>query len=225
MEKYSTFLKYVIDILSNQLKLQISSERLAAVRSHIRDNSMPEVRFYVMVLVSTLIASFGLVSDSTAVVIGAMLVAPLMTPIFGISMAMVRGESHLLKDALQAELLGVLMAIIMGILVGLLMNGLAPSYEATNEMLSRTCPNLFDLCVAVLAGFAGAYALLDEKISPALPGVAIATAIVPPLANCGLCVSYGAYNDALGSFLLFFANFLSILLICLAVVLSGRYGP
>ncbi len=213
MEKYSTFLGYVKNILSHQFELKVSAERMASVRKDIRDNSMPEVRFYVMVLVSTLIASFGLVSNSTAVVIGAMLVAPLMTPIFGISMALVRGESHLLKRALQAEFLGVVMAVTMGMAVGLLMTSIAPFYEATGEMLSRTRPNLFDLLVAVLAGFAGAYALIDEKISPALPGVAIATAIVPPLANCGLCLGYGAYYGAMGSFLLFFANFLSILLI------------
>lgn len=213
MEKNNSFLGYVNNILSHQFELNVSPERMAYVRQDIRDNSLPEVRFYVMVLVSTLIASFGLVSNSTAVVIGAMLVAPLMTPIFGISMALVRGDSDLLKRALQAELLGVLMAVAMGVLVGLLMLSLAPSYEATHEMISRTRPNLFDLVVAVLAGFAGTYALIDEKISPVLPGVAIATAIVPPLANCGLCLGYGAYQAALGSFLLFFANFLSILLV------------
>jgi uncharacterized membrane protein len=80
-------------------------------------------------------------------------------------------------------------------------------------MLSRINPNLFDLLVALLAGFAGVYAMLDEHISPALPGVAIATAIVPPLANTGLCISLGAYSGAMGSFLLFFANFLSILIV------------
>ncbi len=213
MIKNSSFFSYVVNILSHQFEIKASPERLTTVREDIRDNSMPEVRFYVMVLVSTLIASFGLVSDSTAVVIGAMLVAPLMTPIFGISMALVRGDSHLLKQALQAELLGILMAVAMGALVGVLIVQLTPHYQVTHEMLSRTHPNLFDLVVAVLAGFAGAYALIDEKISPALPGVAIATAIVPPLANCGLCLGYGAYHGALGSFLLFFANFLSILLV------------
>ncbi len=213
MLKDTSFFSYVANILSHQFQLKVSPERMAMVRKDIEDNSMPEVRFYVMVLVSTMIAGFGLVSDSTAVVIGAMLVAPLMTPIFGISLALVRGDSHLLKQALQAEFLGVLMAVAMGILVGVVMATLAPHYQATHEMLSRTQPNLFDLVVAVLAGFAGAYALIDEKISPALPGVAIATAIVPPLANCGLCIGYGAYHGALGSFLLFFANFLSILLV------------
>jgi len=80
-------------------------------------------------------------------------------------------------------------------------------------MLVRTNPQLFDLRVAICSGFAGAYALVDEKISPALPGVAIATAIVPPLANTGLCFAVGAWSGGIGSFLLFFSNFLSILLI------------
>ena len=67
--------------------------------------------------------------------------------------------------------------------------------------------------LSVFSGFAGAYALVDEHISPALPGVAIATAIVPPLANCGICFSLKAYEGGIGSFLLFFANFLSILVV------------
>lgn len=105
----------------------------------------------------------------------------------------------------------------MGYILGSVSGG-----EPTSEMLSRTHPNLYDLFVAVAAGFAGAYAIVDEKISPALPGVAIATAIVPPLANTGLCLSLGEIDGAIGSFLLFFANFLSILLVdSLTFLLSG----
>jgi hypothetical protein len=78
-----------------------------------------------------------------------------------------------------------------------------------------------DLLVAVLAGFAGSYAMVDERLSPALPGVAIATAIVPPLANCGLCVAVGAYDGAFGSFLLFLANFFSILLVASATFIAA----
>jgi hypothetical protein len=95
-------------------------------------------------------------------------------------------------------------------------------------MLSRTRPTLFDLLVAVLAGLAGAYALVDEKISPALPGVAIATAIVPPLANTGLCLALGEMAAAIGSFLLFLANFLSILVVASIMFalcgMAGRFG-
>lgn len=202
----------------------VTRERFLIVHQDISDGSEPAFRFYIMVVVSTLIAAFGLVSDSTAVVIGAMLVAPLMTPIFGISLALVRGETKLLGHALRAEIMGVLAALSMSYFLGLMLG----NYEPTTEMLSRTHPNLFDLLVAVLAGFAGAYALIEEKISPALPGVAIATAIVPPLANSGLCLALGKVQGSLGSFLLFFANFLSILLVAAATfILSGmakRYG-
>jgi len=187
----------------------VSHERSRQVRQDIADGSEPGIRFYVMVVVSTMIASFGLITNSTAVIIGAMLVAPLMTPIFGISLALVRGDTRLFGHAVQAEVVGVVAAIGMGFLLGLVYPGLEP----TSEMIARTRPQLFDLLVAVFSGFAGAYALVDEKISPALPGVAIATAIVPPLANTGLCFSLGAYSGGIGSFLLFFSNFLSILLI------------
>jgi uncharacterized hydrophobic protein (TIGR00271 family) len=172
-----------------KIKIEISDARALTVRNDIAAGSIPEFRFYALVVVATTIAALGLIMNSTAVVIGAMLVAPLMTPIFGISLALVRGEPTLFGHAVKAEVIGVFTAILFSACVGFLMPGL----EATEKMLGRTKPNLLDLLVAVLAGFAGAYALVDEKISPALPGVAISTAIVPPLANCGLCLAMGAY--------------------------------
>jgi hypothetical protein len=96
---------------------------------------------------------------------------------------------------------------------------------ATPEMLARTQPQLLDLLVAVFAGFAGAYALVDERISPALPGVAIATAIVPPLATAGLCLSMGAYTGAIGAVLLFLANFVSILLVAMVTFSAAGLIP
>jgi len=111
--------------------------------------------------------------------------------------------------------------VILAVGVAALFGLLPMNVEPTPEMLARTQPNLLDLLVAVLAGFAGAYAMVDERISPALPGVAIATAIVPPLANTGLCLGIGAYAGAWGSFLLFFANFISILLVAAAVFLAA----
>ncbi len=202
--------------MPEKLRIQITRERFRIVNREITEGSEPRARFYIMVSVSTLIASFGLVANSTAVVIGAMLVAPLMTPIFGIALALVRGDAFLLGRAMRAEIAGVVLAVAMGFVLGIL----HPAMEATPEMLSRIHPNLFDLIVALLAGFAGVYAMVDEHISPALPGVAIATAIVPPLANTGLCISMGAYAGAMGSFLLFFANFLSILIVASATFVA-----
>lgn len=189
--------------------LRTSPERLEKVVEEINYGSEPKLSFYALLAASTLIAGFGLIANSIAVIIGAMLVSPLMTPIIGISLSLVLGDTQLLRRALQAEALGVLLAIALAGLLGLFPLAL----EATSEMLSRTQPNLMDLLVAVFAGFAGTYAMIDERLSPALPGVAIATAIVPPLANCGLCLATGAYLGAYGSFLLFFANFLAILVV------------
>jgi uncharacterized hydrophobic protein (TIGR00271 family) len=202
---------------------RITPERAQFVVQEISEASEPGLRFYILVIVSTMIAGFGLTMNSTAVIIGAMLVAPLMTPIFGMALALIRGDAHLLGKASQAEIAGVAAAVTMGFILGLVY----PSLEPTAEMISRTQPQLFDLMVAIFSGFAGAYALVDEKISPALPGVAIATAIVPPLANTGLCFAVGAYAGGVGSFLLFFSNFLSILLVASMVFwffgMTGQY--
>jgi len=197
--------------------LRLSSERKLEIVKEIKEGSQPSGSFYTLLLAASLIASFGLMANSTAVVIGAMLVSPLMTPILGMSLALVRGSGKLFWRATQAEIFGVMLAVGVAALFGLL----PMNIEATPEMLARTQPNLLDLLVAVLAGFAGAYAMVDERISPALPGVAIATAIVPPLANTGLCLGIGAYAGAWGSFLLFFANFISILLVAAAVFLAA----
>ncbi len=198
--------------------LQVTSERARIVIQEISEGSEPGIRFYIMVVLSTMIAGFGLTMNSSAVIIGAMLVAPLMTPIFGIALALIRSDTRLLGRAARAEIVGVVAAILIGFILG----KFYPALEPTPEMLARTQPQLFDLLVAVFSGVAGAYALVDEKISPALPGVAIATAIVPPLANTGLCFAVGAYAGGVGSFLLFFSNFLSILLV--ASVVFGFFG-
>jgi uncharacterized hydrophobic protein (TIGR00271 family) len=197
--------------------LRVSSERKLEIVREIKVGSQPSRSFYILLLAASLIASFGLMANSTAVVIGAMLVSPLMTPIIGMSLALVRGNGKFFWRATQAEIFGVMLAIGIAALFGLL----PVNPEPTSEMLARTQPNLLDLLVAVLAGFAGAYAMVDERISPALPGVAIATAIVPPLANAGLCLGIGAYAGAWGSFLLFFANFISILLVAAAVFFAA----
>ncbi len=197
--------------------LRVSPEHVNAVLQEIDYGSEPGWRFYALVATSTLIACLGLIANSTAVIIGAMVVAPLMTPIFGISLSLVRGEGRMLGRALRAEIIGVVLAVGLAALFG----SLPMALEVTPEMLARTAPNLLDLLVAVLAGFAGSYAMINERLSPALPGVAIATAIVPPLANAGLCLAVGAYQGAYGSFLLFLANFLAILVVSSLVFIGG----
>ena len=202
---------------------RVSPKRTQEIVREISVSSQPRGRFFVLLLTSSLIASFGLMANSAAVIIGAMLVSPLMTPIFGIALAMLRGNPRLLWRAFKTEILGAFLAILSGLLVGLPQVAFS---DATSEMLARTQPNILDLLVAVFAGYAGTYALLDERVSPALPGVAIATAIVPPLSTCGLCLALGAFSGAFGALLLFLANFVSILLVALVTfAIAGLSRP
>ena len=185
----------------------VSRERRATVLSDIQVGSRPTPAYYVLLGLSELIAGFALIIGSDATLIGANVVAPLMTPIFGISLGLMRGDLRLLRTAALAEFGGAAFGAALCFLLGLMPFMLDP----TPSLLAQTRPTLIDLFVAALAGFAGGLAMIDERISPALPGVAIATALNPPIAALGLCLAYGAYQGAWGAFLLFFANVLAIL--------------
>lgn len=185
---------------------RMSPAQKISARQRIIDPSRPSGSFYLLVCLSAIIATLGLLANSTAVVIGAMLVAPLMSPIFGIALALTSGDRKLLKTALLAEIAGIILAVALPALIGLI--PLRPDFGS--EILARTQPNIYDVLIALASGLAGAYALVNEKISPALPGVAIATALVPPLAACGLNVAAGNWPLAWGAFLLFLVNFIAI---------------
>ena len=215
-----------MDLISRIRNLQLSwisttPERRQLVIRDVTAGSEPGIRFYLLLSTSALIAAFGLIANSAAVIIGAMLVSPLMTPIIGAALGLVVGDAGLFGNALRSVVVGTVLAILFSAILGILPLAL----EATPEMLARTSPTLLDLCVAILAGFAGSYAMIDEKVSPALPGVAIAVAIVPPLSNTGICLSLGYYDGAFGSFMLFFANFLSILLVAAGTFIAAGLTP
>jgi uncharacterized hydrophobic protein (TIGR00271 family) len=152
------------------------------------------------------IASLGLMLDSAAVVIGAMVIAPLMTAILGVSLGIVQGDVRLLWQASGTVLRGAGLAAGIGLLVGLAI----PLYTPTAEILSRTQPTLVDLVIAILSGAAGAYAQCRRSVLGALAGVAVAVALVPPLAIIGIGVTLGSGAIAGGALLLFFTNFTAI---------------
>ena len=185
-------------------RLNVSERTAAYVR--IRRNARPDIDFYILITLSAIIAAFGLLLSSPAVVIGAMLVAPLMSPIVGVGMAIVLGDSRFLNKALQAVVRGVGLALAVGVLIGLLPYG----GELTPEIMARTQPTLLDLGVALFSGVAGAYALCKSEAAGALPGVAIAAALVPPLASSGIAFSGGYFAGAFGALLLFTTNFIAI---------------
>jgi len=199
--------------------LSVDACRKSEVCDDIGIGSTPKTTYYLLLSISVLIAGFGVLTNSPAVVIGAMLVSPLMTPIFGISLGLVRGDMILLRKAFIAEFGGVVIAVGVAAILGMF----PFAQEVTPEMLSRTSPTLLDLLVAALAGVAGCLAMIDARISPVLPGIAMATALVPPLAVSGLCVAFGAYEGAWGAFLLFFANFLAILAVSAALFIVAGF--
>jgi len=184
----------------------LSHEDRVIVRKNIDESGGGSIRFWVLLVLSTIIAAFGLVTNSAAVIIGAMIIAPLMGPIVASALAIDAGDMRLLSKALFAEIFGAAIAVFIGFLVGVLPFDLGVS----NEMLARTTPTLYDLFIAAACGLAGAYATVDQRVSSALAGVAVSVALVPPLATCGLFLSLGEFSQASGAFMLFLANFLAI---------------
>ena len=197
----------------------VSPERRATVLGDIQVGSRPTTSYYVLLGLSELIAGFALIVGSDATLIGANVVAPLMTPIFGISLGLMRGDLRLLRTAALAEFGGAAFGAALCFVLGLMPFMLDP----TPVLLAQTRPTLIDLFVAALAGFAGGLAMIDERISPALPGVAIATALNPPIAALGLCLAYGAYQGAWGAFLLFFANVLAVLAVAAVLFVAAGF--
>ena len=162
--------------------------------------------FVALTCLSTCIAALGLIRDSTAVVIGAMLVAPLMTPLVGCGLAIVQGNARLIRGAARAVSLGFLLALAIGLILG----WIVPDVVLTDQMVARGGPNGIDLAIAVASGLAAAYATARPGLSGAIPGVAIAAALVPPIATSGLAASLGDWTLCLGSFLLFLTNIVAI---------------
>jgi uncharacterized hydrophobic protein (TIGR00271 family) len=181
------------------------AERVEAYRA-VRRGARPGVDFFLMIGLSATIAALGLLLNSPAVIIGAMLVAPLMSAIVGLGLGVVQGDLRLLRLAAGASLRGMGLAIAIGALMGLVV----PGATSTPEILGRTHPSLLDLGVALASGAAGAYALCRKNVSASLPGVAIAAALVPPLSSAGIGLALGSGRIAGGALLLFFTNLIAI---------------
>lgn len=177
-----------------------------SIRQNIEENSLPTVSYMVMNVLATVVACYGLLADSTAVVIGAMIIATLLGPITGVSLGLVEGNNQLLRKALLTEIAGVLIVLTVAAIVG----KIHQDTPIGKEIFSRTAPNILDLVIALAGGAAGAYATVSPKLSVGLVGVAISTALVPPLAASSILLVRGGTKLAMGAFLLFFTNFVSI---------------
>jgi uncharacterized hydrophobic protein (TIGR00271 family) len=170
------------------------------------------IRFSTLIVLSSMIAALGLLGDSAAVVIGAMLVAPLMTPILATAAAMTMNESRRLVHSIAVLFYGTILAVVVGWAVSAVASsGFADADSLPSQVLARTSPNLLDLGIAVAAGAAGGYVLSQPKASSALPGVGIAVALIPPLATVGISYQLGATSEARGAVLLYLTNLAAII--------------
>ena len=184
-------------------------------------NRKSVVRFMLMLTLSVTIAVMGLAADSAAVVIGAMLIAPLMTPIMSFSAAVGLGLG---RRAIQAAFL-VVAGSAWSVFFAVVLARILPTVTIGAEVLARTRPDVRDLIVAVAAGAAGAYATAREDMSGALPGVAVAVALVPPLAATGVLIEADRLVLAEGSALLYVTNLLAIIVSALIVLLATGVIP
>lgn len=178
-------------------------------------------RFWMLLVLSSIIASAGVVADSTAAVIGAMIVAPLLGPIQGTMLATVLGDRANLVRSLLLVVAGAAAAVAIGYAIGLTVAG--DVVAATNSQVAgRVSPRLIDLLAALGTGVVGSVALVRRDISDTLPGVAIAISLVPPLTVVGLTLESGAVDEAFGALLLFVTNVVAI--IATGIVVMSFYG-
>jgi uncharacterized hydrophobic protein (TIGR00271 family) len=168
-------------------------------------------RFWVLLILASVIATAGVIADSTATVIGAMIVAPLMTPILGIVLAIGLGDRTNLIRSVALVVAGAAAVVTLAWLLGWLspIDVIAPG---NSQVAARISPRIIDLVAAVATGAVGAFALVRSDVSDTLPGVAIAISLVPPLAVAGLTLEAGHSDQARGALLLFLTNVAAILL-------------
>ena len=188
------------------------------------DRTNKLVAWWVMLMLSVAIATFGILQDSTAVVIGAMLIAPLMTPIIGTAAGAVNGWPMRVTTSLGMIAAGVGASVGLAFIIGAWAPQLIPL--ATNsQVTSRVNPNLIDMGIALAAGAAGAFANVNKRVSASIAGVAIAVALVPPLGVVGLTLHAGMFGDALGALMLFLTNLVSIILAAMVVFALTGLAP
>ena len=178
-------------------------------------------RFWLLLVLSAIIAGAGVMADSTATVIGAMIVAPLMTPILGTMLAVVLADRANLARSVALVATGAAAVVAIGFLLGL-----AATYpvlaDVNTQVAGRVSPRVIDLIAALATGAVGSVALVRSDISDTLPGVAIAISLVPPLSVVGLTLESGSWAQARGALLLFATNVTAIVACGVVVMALAR---
>jgi uncharacterized hydrophobic protein (TIGR00271 family) len=204
------------DLRTVAQKIGLDPEYLAAFETKLFIQGTRSVRrlanFFVLLLLATVIATYGVILDSTATVIGAMLVAPLMSPIMATAAAVVIGSARHAWRSLALVAAGVASVILLAYLLTLIIPSRGISFTENSEIASRIAPGLLALLTALASGAAGAYITAREELADSMGGVAIAISLVPPLCVVGIGIEQGEWSAVFGALTLFMTNFLAILL-------------
>ncbi|MEM6838339.1 MAG: DUF389 domain-containing protein [Cyanobacteria bacterium P01_C01_bin.120] len=200
---------------------RVSPQQLKHMADSLLDDAEPNSSYKVLTLGSCIIATLGLLSNSTAVIIGAMLIAPLMLPIRGLSFGILEADKKLIRTGLKAIALGTVGAIAVSMLLGRFVN----LSDYGSEVWGRTQPTLLDLGIAITAGALAGFAKIEAKLSSSLAGTAIAVALMPPLCVVGLWLAEFQFQMAWGAMVLYLTNLLGITLACMGVFLWAGYSP
>jgi len=215
-KEMSTYLGKSIPLFSHASQAQYTS-----LFSNLRVESNLNSTFMVLLILATFIATFGLYINSASVIIGAMLLAPLMQPIVGVSMGLLRRDIALFSSGAQSIVIGVSAVLLSAMIIAWLL----PLKELTSEMNGRLSPTILDMFVAIFSGVAAAYAKSNEKIIGSLAGVAIAVALVPPLAVSGIGLGWGDLHMFSSALLLFITNLVGIVLAASLTFLILGFSP
>lgn len=187
----------------------------------LRSGSKLNAIYLMLMVLSTLLATTGLFQNSTPVIIGAMILAPLMSPIIAFSMGIIRSDKVLVSDSAKTLTWGIIVALSLSALYTCFM----PLEALNEEIKSRLNPNILDLMVAIISGVAGAYANAKEEVAKSFAGVAIAVALVPPLSVAGIGIGWGNWDIIYGAFLLFSTNLVGITLASSMTFIVMGYAP
>ena len=194
-----------------------SWDRPGAAREAAASATDTDLPYWMILMISGAIASFGVAIDSAAVVIGAMLIAPLLAPVVGLALALATGDGRLMVQTAAVVLASMVVVVATGVIVAWTL----PFQTLTAEITSRTSPTAIDLRIAIFSGLAGALVTVArrKRLSAAIPGVAISVALIPPLAVTGFGIGMGNADVVRGSLLLYEANLAGIVLSGMALFL------
>ncbi|SDN09634.1 TIGR00341 family protein [Siphonobacter aquaeclarae] len=210
------FIRTIKVFFARNFSLQDGREGDALIQERIRKNVDFHGANLWALIFAVFIASIGLNVNSTAVIIGAMLISPIMGPVMGIGLGIAVNDLGLIKRSGR----NLLIATLFSILTSTLYFCITPLHEAQSELLARTSPSIWDVFIALFGGLAGMVAASREERTNVIPGVAIATALMPPLCTTGFGLANGNWFFSLGAIYLYFIN---SVFIAIATFLIARY--